>query len=71
MTEVGILLYQQLRSAPTFRYALVGLEVDEFRTYHELCEEPNCLFPGIVLNQSVWDKFSMASDRTFSKASTI
>ncbi len=27
MTELGILLYQRLRSAPSFRYALVGVEV--------------------------------------------
>jgi len=32
MTELGILLYQTLRFAPPFRYALVGVEVDEFRT---------------------------------------
>jgi hypothetical protein len=25
MTELGILLYQRLRSAPPFRYALVGV----------------------------------------------
>ena len=32
MTELGILLYQRLLSAPSFRYALVGVEVDEFKT---------------------------------------
>ncbi|MCU0569002.1 MAG: hypothetical protein MUF49_20680 [Oculatellaceae cyanobacterium Prado106] len=55
MTELGILLYQQLQSAPTFRYALVGLEVDEFRTYSELISEgtvPN--FPGLVLAETIW-----------------
>jgi len=25
MTEIGIILYKQLQSAPTFRYALVGV----------------------------------------------
>jgi hypothetical protein len=35
MTELGILLYQRLLSAPPFRYALAGIEVDEFRTYSE------------------------------------
>jgi len=55
MTELGILLYQFLRSAPTFRYALVGLEVDEFRTYSELIEESSTLsFPGLVLADSIW-----------------
>jgi hypothetical protein len=55
MTELGILLYQRLRSAPTFRYALVGVEVDEFRTYRELLEEsPAPTFPGLVLAETVW-----------------
>ena len=55
MTELGILLYQHLRSASTFRYALVGIEVDEFRTYSELLEESsNLAFPGLVLAQTVW-----------------
>ncbi|NEP43354.1 MAG: hypothetical protein F6K35_30670 [Okeania sp. SIO2H7] len=36
LTEIAILLYQHLRSIPSFRYALVGVEVDEFRTYSEL-----------------------------------
>lgn len=55
MTELGILLYQRLRSAPTFRYALVGVEVDEFRTYRELLEEsPTPTFPGLVLAKTVW-----------------
>jgi hypothetical protein len=55
MTELGILLYQQLQSAPPFRYALVGVEVDEFRTHGELILEaivPS--FPGLVLAEIVW-----------------
>jgi hypothetical protein len=39
MTEIGILLYRQLQSAPAFRFALVGVEVDEFRTYSELSDD--------------------------------
>jgi hypothetical protein len=50
MTELGIFFYQSLRSASPFRYALVGVEVDEFRTYSELLEESSDLsFPGLVL----------------------
>lgn len=50
MTELGILLYQHLRFAPEFRYALVGVEVDEFRTYSELLEDlPSFSVPGLVL----------------------
>lgn len=54
MTELGILLYQSLRLAPTFRYALVGVEVDEFRTYSELIAESSNLFiPGLVLAKTL------------------
>jgi hypothetical protein len=64
MTELGILLYQRLRSAPTFRYALVGVEVDEFRTYHELLDEsPTPTFPGLVLAETVWQ--SLGASPTF------
>ncbi len=36
--------------APSFRYALVGVEVDEFRTYSELIEDlSNLVLPGLVL----------------------
>jgi hypothetical protein len=43
MTELGISLYQSLRSALSFRYALVGVEVDELKTYSELIEESSNL----------------------------
>ncbi|MGB3295536.1 MAG: hypothetical protein WBB01_21340 [Phormidesmis sp.] len=64
MTESGILLYQHLRAAPNFRYALAGLEVDEFRTFDELLSEPlNLSFSGLVLSNTVWQ--SIASPPTF------
>jgi hypothetical protein len=54
MTELGILLYQSLRFAPPFRYALVGVEVDEFRTYSELIEDlPGLSIPGLVLARNI------------------
>ncbi len=54
MTELGLWLYRRLRSAPPFRYALVGLEVDEFRTYSELCAElPAASFPGLVITETL------------------
>jgi hypothetical protein len=57
MTELGITLYQRLQSAPSFRYALVGIEVDEFRTYPELLENPSELnFPGLVIAKSIWQE---------------
>jgi len=50
MTELGILFYLALRFARCFRYALVGVEVDEFRTYSELMEDLSKLsIPGLVL----------------------
>jgi hypothetical protein len=50
MIELRSLLYQSLRSTSNFRYALVGVEVDEFRTYNELIEEAsNLSIPGLVL----------------------
>ena len=58
MTEIGILLYRLLQSASAFRFALVGVEVDEFRTYHELIADRELLavlFPGLVLDNSVWE----------------
>jgi len=64
MTELGILLYQRLQSAPAFRYALVGVEVDEFRTYSELLADSETLaFPGLVLSQAVWQ--AMGTPKVF------
>ncbi|NJN57300.1 MAG: hypothetical protein HC879_07235 [Leptolyngbyaceae cyanobacterium SL_5_9] len=71
MTELGILLYQRLQSAPDFRYALVGVEVDEFRTYTELSTEiPATSFPGLVLAESIWRSFEV-SQRELLEASTV
>lgn len=62
MTELGILLYQSLRFAPTFRYALVGVEVDEFRTYSELIEDfANLSIPGLVLTKTLEGELGISS----------
>ena len=67
LTEIGISLYQHLRSVPTFHYALVGVEVDEFRTYSELLEESLLDFPGLVLTETIWQKLgSPPAFRSFS-----
>lgn len=64
MTELGIFLYQRLRTAPPFRYGIVGIEVDEFRTYIELLEDlPTSSFPGLVLSEDTWR--ALASPSTF------
>lgn len=62
MTELGILFYQRLRTAPAFRYALVGVEVDEFRTYRELLDDSSALsIPGLVLAEEVGNELGASS----------
>ncbi|MGC1309837.1 MAG: hypothetical protein WA885_21640 [Phormidesmis sp.] len=62
MTELGILFYQHLRSAPKFRYALVGVEVDEFRTHSELLEDASDLStPGLVLAEDIGQVLELSS----------
>jgi hypothetical protein len=56
MTELGNKLYDRLRSAPAlYRYALVGVETDQFRDFDELFQDTDLtVFPGLVLSDSVW-----------------
>jgi hypothetical protein len=55
LTEVGFVLYERLRSAPAFRYALVGIEVDGFRSFEELDDDVVTLdFSGLVLSDAAW-----------------
>ncbi len=63
MTELGIWFYQQLCSAPAFRYALVGVEVDEFRTYRELLEDAASLpIAGLVLSVELSQVLGLGTD---------
>ena len=67
MTELGILLYQRLLSAPPYRYALVGVEVDEFRVYSELDENiSKNNIPGLVLAEAHWRSYDLSSFCPFS-----
>jgi hypothetical protein len=58
--EIGKLIYGSLQNAPDFRYALLGVEVDVFRTFNELLEDtiitdqPSS-FEGLVLAESIWE----------------
>jgi hypothetical protein len=56
MTAAGRQLYWLLRTAPpVYRYALAGVETDEFRTYAELmAEEDLTIFPGLVVSEDIW-----------------
>ena len=56
--ELNLLLYERLKTAPPFRFADVGLESLEFRTYRELCEPGELwhyLWHGLVLSEPLWD----------------
>ncbi|WP_410593873.1 hypothetical protein [Amycolatopsis sp. lyj-23] len=63
MTAAGRRLYWLLRTAPpVYRYALAGVETDEFRTYAELmAEEDLTTFPGLVVSEDIW---TAAGERT-------
>jgi hypothetical protein len=57
MTSAGNRLYERLRTAPpVYRYALAGVETDEFRHHAELIAEDEDLtrFPGLVIRQDIW-----------------
>ncbi len=61
LTELSNLLYKHLQSSPPFRYALIGVEVDDFRTYDELVsddlikDEPS-EFSGLVVSSDIWSR---------------
>jgi hypothetical protein len=55
MTQIGLSLYDRLRTAPPFRFALVGVEADEFRTFKEIDDDLIRLdFNGLVINDDIW-----------------
>jgi hypothetical protein len=51
--ELSAWLYALLRKAPDFRIALVGVEVEEFRTVDHL-QGPDDLVPGMVVSRAIW-----------------
>lgn len=55
MSELGFKLYEILRTAPEFRFALVGIEVDDFVEFKDLVKEPtiNLNWKGLVINNSI------------------
>jgi hypothetical protein len=56
MTEIGHLLCEHLRTAPPYRYALVGMESEDFRYFTEpdgdLAKLP---FHGLVISHEIWE----------------
>ena len=52
MIEAGIDLYWHLLSAQDFRFALVGVEVEDALAWEEIVKGTFC--PGLVINQALW-----------------
>ncbi|HNB73233.1 MAG TPA: hypothetical protein PLB32_22045 [Acidobacteriota bacterium] len=56
MIEAGIDLYWHLLSAPDFRFALVGVEVEDALTWEDIVNGYIC--PGLVINEALWNAAS-------------
>lgn len=54
------ILYEYLKSAPcVYRYAIIGLEVDEFREFSELIKEDSLsIFSGLVIKERLGKEFN-------------
>lgn len=55
MMELAMHFYQHLRASPSFRYALVGIEIDAFRTISELVTDEllGTHFDGLVISEEL------------------
>jgi hypothetical protein len=58
--ELTPILYKYLKTAPSvYRYALIGLEVDEFRELNELMKKNSLsIFPGLIINERLGKEFN-------------
>jgi hypothetical protein len=57
MTTAGERLYEGLLSAPSFRYAIAGIETDEFRPFSEIPAMDVSLYErldGLVVAEEIW-----------------
>ena len=62
LTEVGFVLYDRLRSAPLFRFALAGVEVYAFKQFEELDDDlVHSDYSGLVLADPVWQRLGSPS----------
>ena len=62
--EVTSNLYDRLKSAPCFRYAVAGFEVTPFDTYSQLLRDKGANhepFDGLVLNRTLWEEIGRPS----------
>ncbi len=61
-TEIGFLLYEYLKSAPMFRYAIVGWEVDGFREANEFDADDLQNLNGLVLSEEFCTRLDCQSE---------
>lgn len=64
LTSLGLFLYDRLRTAPPFRFAYIGYEVEEFRTYSELIDngEPDLPNNGVVISSEIYEYLNKPPD---------
>ena len=60
-SEAGFLLYEHLKNAPPFRYAIVGWEVDGFADAEELDTADLQALNGLVLSQEFCERLDCFS----------
>jgi len=60
-SEAGFLLYEHLKFAPSFRYAIVGWEVDGFADAEELNSADLQTLDGLVLSQEFCERLNCFS----------
>lgn len=60
-SEIGFLLYEHLKFAPPFRFAIVGWEVDGFREASELDSEALETLDGLVLSREFCERLDCES----------
>jgi len=62
MNEIAVLLLDILRTAPPFRFAGVGVEVESFREFSELDQDLIDLdFNGVVISEAIWRNLGLPS----------
>jgi hypothetical protein len=65
LTEIGTRLYEHLRSAPTFLFAMVGVEVDDVRTDLEIeamIRDSHRAYEGLVVSIDLWQRAGRPSE---------
>lgn len=60
-SEIGFLLYEHLKTAPPFRYAIVGWEVDGFREANEFDDNDLQTLDGLVLSEEFCERLNCFS----------